>query len=348
MLRAALETLGSACKVMDVPSGEEAMLIISRQRVDLLIADVRLPGISGLELITRAQQRNQNLKLILVTGMTDPKIRKQAMDAQADAIFFKPVEIADFLDAVERCLGMKSPPSETASEPAPALKTPDLLDRLSSLRQMLRLPAVILLDGEGRVRARAGDLSVREDEAGLIAAVRAVFTAGDQVSTMMGKDRPQNLLRLTGFRLNIYAVQVGAADLLVLAAPPDEEEEQITKVIRSMRAAANELQLLLSTADSREVAPPPEPETGETIPPDAPAPQVKKAEPEPPPLPEVSEEALLELGSLLENAAQQHQAADVDAFWDSLMESETGVAGTNGEALSYEEARKLGLAPEEE
>jgi CheY-like chemotaxis protein len=68
LLRAGLVTLGPDIQVVDVPSGEEAILVISRQPFDLLIADVRLPGISGLELKTRARMHNPNLKLILITG----------------------------------------------------------------------------------------------------------------------------------------------------------------------------------------------------------------------------------------------------------------------------------------
>jgi CheY-like chemotaxis protein len=46
-LRAGLETLGQGIQVTDVPSGEEAILVLSRQP-NLLVADVRLPGITSL------------------------------------------------------------------------------------------------------------------------------------------------------------------------------------------------------------------------------------------------------------------------------------------------------------
>ena len=59
--------------MVDVPSGEEALLVASRRPVDLLIADVRLPGISGLELMARVHKRNPELKTILITGLTDPR-----------------------------------------------------------------------------------------------------------------------------------------------------------------------------------------------------------------------------------------------------------------------------------
>ena len=121
MLRAGLDTLGVKFLVVDVPSGEEAMLVITRQHFDLLITDVRLPGISGLELILQAKARNPGLKLILITGVPDTTIRQRVIEAGADAFFFKPLDMADFLDAVERCLGLV----ETLLPPAPVLSEPD-------------------------------------------------------------------------------------------------------------------------------------------------------------------------------------------------------------------------------
>ena len=87
VLRAGLESLGSHFQVTDVPSAEEALLVVAIQPVDLLIADVRLPGLSGLELRQRVLVNNPDLKMILITGATDPEIRRQVETAGADARF---------------------------------------------------------------------------------------------------------------------------------------------------------------------------------------------------------------------------------------------------------------------
>ena len=89
MLRAGVETLGSDFKVVDVPSGEEALLVISSQTFDLLIIDVLLPGISGLELIQQVRNRIPDIRIILITGSMESEIRRQVADAGADAFFFQ-------------------------------------------------------------------------------------------------------------------------------------------------------------------------------------------------------------------------------------------------------------------
>ena len=115
VLRAALETLGLDLKIIEVPSGEEAILVVTRQPVDILIADIRLPGISGLELKDRARKRSPEMHLILITGMTDEDIRQKVARSGADAYFFKPIDIPVFLDTIQKLLGVK--------EPGPALTT---------------------------------------------------------------------------------------------------------------------------------------------------------------------------------------------------------------------------------
>ena len=85
-----------------------------------------MPGISGLELLERAQAKNPGLKLILITGVIDPQVRKQVSQAGAEAFFFKPLEMPDFLGAVERCLGLgHSTRAASASQPAAVSAKPE-------------------------------------------------------------------------------------------------------------------------------------------------------------------------------------------------------------------------------
>ena len=159
MLSAGVETLGPEFSVLAVPSGEEAVLELSLQKFDLLVTDVRLPGISGLEVLRRVRTSRPDLKIILITGILDPVIRRNVADAGADAFFLKPIEIADFLDAVERCLGLVND-KMPASNLLLSADTPEesISERLTGLRQELDAFSTILLDELGRVVAQAGEL----------------------------------------------------------------------------------------------------------------------------------------------------------------------------------------------
>ena len=65
----------------------------SRKKVDLLVADYLLPGISGVELMRKIRARNPELKVILISGMTDRKSRSDMLGAGAQAIFAKLADV---------------------------------------------------------------------------------------------------------------------------------------------------------------------------------------------------------------------------------------------------------------
>jgi DNA-binding NarL/FixJ family response regulator len=105
VLRSGIESLGTKFKVMDLPSAEEAMLVLFRHRVDLLIVDFRLPGISGLEFMDKVRRRNPDVRVIMITGVQDRQIKRRIAEAGAFAFFLKPVHMTEFLNAVQNALG---------------------------------------------------------------------------------------------------------------------------------------------------------------------------------------------------------------------------------------------------
>ncbi len=106
LLKSALGTLKQDFEIVEMPSGEEAILEATHKKIDLLVADYRLSGISGLQLMKKIRVKHPSVKVILITGMSDPNVRKEVAQAGADAFFIKPIPIADFLDSVERVLGL--------------------------------------------------------------------------------------------------------------------------------------------------------------------------------------------------------------------------------------------------
>ena len=136
LLHSTLDTLGHELEIVECPSGEEAILEASRRHVDLLVADYLLPGINGIQLMQKMRVRNPDLKVILITGMSnDRTARNDLLNAGAMALFDKPIPLADFLDSVERGLGLVRTifPPETGDKATPAQNR--LSDLLTNFRQ---------------------------------------------------------------------------------------------------------------------------------------------------------------------------------------------------------------------
>ena len=157
LLHSTLQTLGHQLDIIDAPSGEEALLEASHRKVDLLVADHLLPGISGVELMRKIKARNAELKFIFISGMTERKARNEMLGAGAVAVFDKPIPLADFLDAVERSLGLVQTifPPEAGKDAEQHRQT--LSELLGGFRQKLKADAVFLISDRARVLARAGD-----------------------------------------------------------------------------------------------------------------------------------------------------------------------------------------------
>ena len=106
MLQDAIKTVHPEIAVSLVPSAEEALLESTRLTIDLLVADIRLPGMSGLELIRKMRVRQPQVKVILMTGLTlDDRMNKQKDEIAPDLFFRKPVMVSTFLDALEQLIG---------------------------------------------------------------------------------------------------------------------------------------------------------------------------------------------------------------------------------------------------
>ncbi len=322
VLRAGLETLGSQLKVTDVPSGEEAILVIASQPIDLLVADIRLPGISGLELQQRARQRNPGLKVILVTGVTDARIRDKVARAGAEAFFFKPVEMAGFLEAVQRSLG-------SVEESRPVM---GVAERLDGLCQDTQAMCAVLINQDGDIVAQAGNLPPDIDEANLVQALLITLDVTNKFSLAVGAVQPADFMLFSGGAYELALAHVGQTmGLLLLAAPGWTDEKQVHNLKDTLQLAVKDLLVSLPVRGLPLAVP-------DRAPLIAPAPPV---EPEP-----ENNAALPDLEQLFHQAAQAEKT-QADAFWEAaVVEDRAGEAGAD--TLSYEQAQKLGLAPPED
>jgi len=339
MLSTSLRTLGPEIEVVDVPSGEEALLVASRRPVDLLVSDVRLPGISGLELMDRVHKRNPELKTILVTGLTDEKIRHQVAYSGVDAFFYKPIEIPDFLDAVERCLGLVEtffplPPVAEPESRIPEIPPVTLADRLADLRKDLEATAIILLDPKGDVSARAGDLPNTDLEVALISKVIDAVKAGARVAEVLEMKEPENLLYVSGAKYGLFATHVGLSNV-VLAMIPNTVKVDRGGTGRLLISALKDIQSALVEEEERPQLVEAE-KVIETV-------QAIEQLDNLPPL------ELPEIDEIFGQVPQQRvDTGELNAFWDSLAEQSDVENPLDANTITFEQARKLGLAPGEE
>jgi len=350
MLQAGVESLGPRFDVISVPSGEEALLEASRKPIHLMVSDVRLPGITGLELMAKIKQRHPGMKVILITGITDLRIRQQVAEAGANAFFLKPIVMADFLDAIERTLGIvKTLLPEAPIAPKIEKPTLQLSQQLTELRRETNALAVFLISEVGEILAQAGDFPQAGLDPSLIQMIMTVSHAGTKVSHLMGLMTPETLFYIKGAQYNLFLTQVGSShDLLVVTEkfPKTDTPGQIANIILSgSKRILDRLSLLdASQPLPREETPPPTTETtGESQPVEPSIPEEILN------LVEIPEEDLKSVENLFKQASvKQLDDKELDSFWDSALEENDTSGNRNASALSYDEAQRLGLAPKQD
>lgn len=336
LLRATLDTLGHDFDIHESPSGEEALLESTRGKVDLLVVDYRLPGISGVELMDKVRARNPEVKAILVTGTTDKKARDEMLNAGAFALFDKPISLGDFLDAVERSLGLTRTimPAETATEGG---QSKPLADLLVDLRKDIKAQVVYLITDRGRVLARAGELYDSSMEVSLLSSLTAVFSAAQKTARFAHQETNASTHIFRGGDGDILLVPVTAGQVLFLMGDNIAAHDTLAKSLDKIVAVRGSLESSLSSMGLANTAS--SEEKGDTLPM---KPQPVASAPAKPAAPEGGEKPE-DIEKLLSGGKKD--SADADSFWTQALE--TGAQYVEPDKLTYEQARKLGLAPDE-
>lgn len=103
-----LEPLG--CEVLTAGSGAEALAVLKARSVDIVLLDVEMPGMDGLEVCRRIKSSpaTSMVPVVIVTAYSAVEDRVAALDAGADDFLAKPVEQTELLARVRSLLRVKS------------------------------------------------------------------------------------------------------------------------------------------------------------------------------------------------------------------------------------------------
>src|SRR6266571_1690043 len=148
--RSLLDSFLTSQKFETVPvaSGEKALEVLRTGEISMMISDVRMPGISGLETLRRARQTHALLPILLVTAYTDIREAVGAMRDGAVNYLGKPIDLDELLANVRQATGMarSAPMKFSADKQLP----PHVVAR-SPLTQAVFREASLIAASESRV-----------------------------------------------------------------------------------------------------------------------------------------------------------------------------------------------------
>jgi len=90
MLKSYLEEMGH--DVTDSQSGADALEKVKSLKPDIMLLDIIMEGMDGMEILRRVKLSNKNIGIIMVSGVSDEKICNEALDKGADEYITKPID----------------------------------------------------------------------------------------------------------------------------------------------------------------------------------------------------------------------------------------------------------------
>ncbi len=88
--------------ITEASDGIQALEILEQSKVDLIILDVRMPRMGGLEFLDELDKRKLNVPVIVISGITETNFIAQLEKSGCEDIVFKPFNEDDILEAVDR------------------------------------------------------------------------------------------------------------------------------------------------------------------------------------------------------------------------------------------------------
>jgi DNA-binding NarL/FixJ family response regulator len=103
MVTAVARLLSLDCEVVGTVADAGALLeSAQRLQPDLIVLDLNLPDLSGLEVCRQITQAHPQTKVIVFTAVTDPEVRQQSLAVGASAFVSKLGPVTDLLSAIKR------------------------------------------------------------------------------------------------------------------------------------------------------------------------------------------------------------------------------------------------------
>jgi putative nucleotidyltransferase with HDIG domain len=140
-------------------SGEEALFALQREHFDAVISDLQMPGIGGLELLTRARRSYPHVAFLVTTGVDDVEVGVQAMRSGADDYLVKPLLESAVIASLESALHKRD--LEQQVENYRQHLEEMVADRTGQLRQALQQ---LERSYEDTLRALGAAIDLRDNE----------------------------------------------------------------------------------------------------------------------------------------------------------------------------------------
>ncbi|KTT23547.1 nitrogen regulation protein NR(I) [Pseudomonas oryzihabitans] len=135
VLEKALQQEGMTTVAFD--SADSVMTRLSRQQPDVVISDIRMPGTSGLDLLSRIREMHPRLPVIIMTAHSDLDSAVASYQGGAFEYLPKPFDVDEAVALVKRA-GQHAQEQQGFAEPAHLTRTPEIIGEAPAMQEVFR------------------------------------------------------------------------------------------------------------------------------------------------------------------------------------------------------------------
>ncbi len=224
----------SGYAVRTAPSAERALQILESARFDLIITDLKMTGMTGIDLAEQVLQKTPSLPIIILTGFGDMDSVIHALRLGVADYLKKPFSIDEVMSVVEREINKGKDRQAAPAESKPAEKPPRLyifgqrdLEQieavLSRLRAQSTAESAMLVEQAGYVIAAKGMSSSADVEplSKLIASTRSTSAT---LASLLGETQDFSTSYMEGQRVSVYTTSLGRGLYLAVVVPKETKQ----------------------------------------------------------------------------------------------------------------------------
>lgn len=235
-------------KVFAASDGEEALEIIEREKIHILVTDIRMPGMDGLELTERAKAINEQIKVIVISGHAEFELAQSSIRLGVEDYLLKPFRTQRLLEVVEKTRRKLEAELELRErqKKQEELARRNLEQRFRDVFGWLADPQSLLKQAQAPIRHRLGELLKTGTREELLEEIARLHQALDE-----NQGYPDNILiivndivvsTLTTMKALGFAVEQGIEVMSKhLPANPQDEFEELKAWVQAFLLEIDEL-----------------------------------------------------------------------------------------------------------
>jgi CheY-like chemotaxis protein len=234
------------CQVSVARSADEALEVLDASSVDLVVADLRTPGIRGLELIRRVRRSSPQTRTVLITAYGNDEAEAEAHHLEAYRIITEPLETLDFTWAMQEALrdvAISQPGFVVLSD----VSFEAITRQLEHLCRNVGAQCILLADMWAQRLAQAG-VTTGLDTNALLSLLSRDFATIGALDCQVGSSKATQITFHAGNRYEIYSTTVGDNLFLAMVSDLQSQDNHISSIWLHTRRTVKRLLSILSTA----------------------------------------------------------------------------------------------------